>query len=44
MTWTGIRRRFPHQWLVVEALKARSELGKNGLGWASGGSGSPDTK
>ncbi|HEX7180938.1 MAG TPA: hypothetical protein VF756_03790 [Thermoanaerobaculia bacterium] len=28
MTWTDIRRHYPHQWLVVEALQARSELGK----------------
>lgn len=31
MTWTDIRRQFPHQWLVVEALQARSELGKRHL-------------
>jgi len=28
LTWTDIRWRYPHQWLVVEALRARSELGK----------------
>lgn len=28
MTWTDIRRHYPHQWLLVEALLARSEAGK----------------
>ena len=28
MKWTELRSQFPHQWLVVEALDARSELGK----------------
>lgn len=28
MKWTDVRSRFPHQWLVIEALDARSELGK----------------
>jgi hypothetical protein len=28
MTWTDIRRRYPHQWLLVEALLAHSESGK----------------
>lgn len=28
MKWPEVRNRFPHQWLVVEALDARSELGK----------------
>ena len=31
MTWADIRQQFPHQWLVVEALQARSELGKRHL-------------
>jgi hypothetical protein len=31
MTWTDIRRHYPHQWLVVEAIQARSELGKRQL-------------
>lgn len=31
MTWTDIRRQYPHQWLVVEALHARSELGRRHL-------------
>lgn len=31
MTWADIRRHYPHQWLVVEALQARSELGKRQL-------------
>jgi hypothetical protein len=31
MTWTEIRRHYPHQWLVVEALRARSVLGKRQL-------------
>jgi len=31
MTWTEIRGRYPHQWLMVEALQARSELGKRHL-------------
>jgi len=26
--WTEVRSQFPHQWLVIEALDARSELGK----------------
>ncbi len=28
MTWTDIRRHYPHQWLLVEALLARSKAGK----------------
>ena len=28
MTWSDIRRHYPHQWLLVEALQARSEMGK----------------
>jgi hypothetical protein len=28
MTWSEIRRHNPHQWLVVEALNARSEGGR----------------
>ena len=28
MTWPEARRRFPHQWVVIEALDARSELGR----------------
>jgi hypothetical protein len=28
MKWTAVRSYFPHQWLVVEALEARSESGK----------------
>ncbi|HEY6321086.1 MAG TPA: hypothetical protein VJA16_05980 [Thermoanaerobaculia bacterium] len=28
MKWPEVRSRFPHQWLVIEALDARSELGK----------------
>jgi hypothetical protein len=28
MTWTDIRRHYPHQWLLVEALLARSEAGR----------------
>lgn len=28
MQWQEIRNYYPHQWLLVEALKARSELGK----------------
>jgi len=31
MTWSNIHRQFPHQWLVLEALQARSELGKRYL-------------
>jgi len=31
MTWMEVRRRYPHQWVVVEALDARSELGKRRL-------------
>jgi hypothetical protein len=26
--WPEVRSRFPHQWLVIEALDARSEFGK----------------
>jgi hypothetical protein len=26
--WPEVCSRFPHQWLVIEALDARSELGK----------------
>jgi hypothetical protein len=29
--WPDVRIQFPHQWLVVEALDARSELGKRHL-------------
>lgn len=28
MQWQEIRRHYPHQWLLVEAIKARSEAGK----------------
>ncbi|HEV3457846.1 MAG TPA: hypothetical protein VHG32_14880 [Thermoanaerobaculia bacterium] len=28
MKWKELRSQFPHQWLVVEALDARSEHGK----------------
>ena len=28
MQWAEIRQSYPHQWLLVEAIKARSELGK----------------
>ena len=28
MQWADVRRHFPHQWLVVEALEARSESGE----------------
>jgi hypothetical protein len=28
MTWSDIRRHYPHQWLLVEALLARSKAGK----------------
>jgi hypothetical protein len=31
MTWSEIRGHYPHQWLMVEALQARSELGKRHL-------------
>ena len=31
MTWADVRQQYPHQWLVVEALQARSELGKRYL-------------
>jgi hypothetical protein len=31
MTWTDIRRHYPHQWLLVEALLARSTAGKRHL-------------
>ncbi len=27
MTWEEIRRHFPQQWLLIEALKARTENG-----------------
>ena len=28
MKWVEIRQHYPHQWLLVEAIKARSESGK----------------
>jgi hypothetical protein len=28
MQWKEIRNYYPHQWLLVEAIKARSESGK----------------
>jgi hypothetical protein len=28
MRWEEIRSHYPHQWLLVEAIKARSEAGK----------------
>lgn len=28
MTWEEIRSHYPHQWLLVEAIKAYSESGK----------------
>jgi hypothetical protein len=31
MTWTNIRDHYPHQWLLIEALQARSEKGKREL-------------
>jgi hypothetical protein len=31
MQWTDIRRHYPHQWLLVEALLAHSESGKREL-------------
>ena len=31
MTWQEIRVHYPHQWLVVEALEARSEQGRREL-------------
>jgi hypothetical protein len=31
MVWTDIRRHYPHQWLLVEALRARSKAGKRQL-------------
>jgi hypothetical protein len=31
MIWTDIRQRYPHQWLLVEALLAHSQAGKRQL-------------
>jgi hypothetical protein len=31
MTWTDIRRHYPHQWLLIEALLAHSKSGKRQL-------------
>ncbi len=31
MKWEEIRKHFPHQWLLVEAIKAHSESGKRVL-------------
>ncbi len=28
MQWADIRRRFPHQWVLVEAIEAHSQDGK----------------
>lgn len=28
MNWQKIRDHYPHQWLLIEAIKARSEQGK----------------
>lgn len=28
MQWTEIRQHYPHQWLLVEAIKAHSEAGQ----------------
>ena len=28
MQWEEIRQNYPHQWLLVEAIKARTESGK----------------
>jgi len=28
MTWIDVRRHYPHQWLLVEALLAHSKWGK----------------
>jgi hypothetical protein len=28
MTWTDVRRHYPHQWLLVEALLAHSQEGR----------------
>ena len=31
MRWEDIRHQYPHQWLLIEALKAHSEAGKRVL-------------
>jgi hypothetical protein len=31
MTWIDARRKYPHQWLLVEALLAHSDAGKRHL-------------
>jgi len=31
MTWIDIRRHYPHQWLLVEALLAHSKAGRRHL-------------
>jgi hypothetical protein len=31
MTWIDVRRRYPHQWLLVEALLAHLKAGKRHL-------------
>ena len=31
MTWIDVRRHYPHQWLLVEALQAHSKAGKRHL-------------
>lgn len=31
MQWSDVRRHYPHQWLLVEALLAHSESGKREL-------------
>ena len=31
MTWQEVRRHHPHQWVVVEAVQARSEQGRREL-------------
>lgn len=31
MTWQEVRRHHPHQWIVVEAVRARSEGGRREL-------------
>jgi hypothetical protein len=31
MTWADVRQQHPHQWLVIEAIQAHSELGRRCL-------------
>jgi hypothetical protein len=42
MQWTDIRRHYPHQWVLIEALLAHSDAGKRQLDELAGVDAFPD--